>query len=106
MTSYEVRRQKEDFVRSVNKYLEKHAEILLKIEEIEKIIDGSQDTSLIPFMNEVNALIKSKMSLLDSSVEGYRNDTIRKVDAEIARLEEEERLEREKLAKDREDAIK
>ena len=102
MTSYEVRQQKEAFIRSVNKYMEKHAEIQLKIKEIEKLLEGSQDNTLITFINEVNRLINSKLNLLDSDVEGYSQDTIRQVNNEIVRLEEAERLERERLAKEKE----
>ena len=103
MTSYELRQDRDKFTTSVNKYMEKHDEILLKINEIDKMFEDSQDTTLIAFMRDVNNVIKSKISALDNDVIGYKNDTIVRVNEEINRLEYEEELERERLAKEQEE---
>ncbi len=103
MTSYELRQDRDKFTISVDKYMEKHDDILLKINEIDRMFDDSQDTTLIAFMRDVNNIIKSKIAALDNDVNGYKIDTVRRVNEEIDRLEYEEELERERLAKEQEE---
>lgn len=100
MDSVTLKGQKARFITSVTKYNEKYEEIEKKIKNISLLLESSDDNLLYDFIRENNEKLIEKINELKSNVEDCKFKTLEKVNYQIAVLEEEERLERERMQKE------
>ena len=100
MNSTILKKQRNDFIKSVADYSIKYKNILDKVKQINVSLDYSSDTLLYKFICENNDKIVEKINKLLIDVENDKQSALRKINAKIAQLEEQERLERERLEKE------
>jgi len=98
MNSNMLKKQKDDFLKSVDDYNVKYKKIMEKIKQINVSFDNSSDTLLYKFMGENNIKIIEKINNLLKELETAKQASIQEVDVKIFQLEEQERLERERMA--------
>lgn len=96
MDSQTLRYQKNEFINSVNEYIEHHEKILEKIEKINNDLSEGDDTLLYKYLEDVNKNLKEHIKELIIDANNYKEIVDGKVERKIRDLEEQERLLKEK----------
>ena len=98
MDSNTLRNQKNNFIKSVDDYNIKYKNILQKVKQISVSLEYSNDNLLYNFIRENNTKIVEKINNLLINIGNDKKATIQRIDERIAQLEEQERLEKEKMS--------
>jgi len=83
MNSNMLKKQKDDFLKSVDDYNVKYKKIMEKIKQINVSFDNSSDTLLYKFMGENNIKIIEKINNLLKELETAKQASIQEVDVKI-----------------------